>query len=254
VSVAVPGTVQHQELMQASAMRWGRVDLRALLRGGELPLLVGNDATLAGVAEARAAPGAGARAVLYLTVEVGIGGVLVVDGRPVTGATGAGGEFGHLPFADAALRCPCGARGCWDLAVDGRAMARHLGEAAPSNARTYARAVLDRAPGDRAARRAVEACAAALGAGSAALVNALDPDVVALGGLAPSVRAQGAAAFAAAYRRGLMAFRRSAPPPVRAAAHGDGGALRGAAEVGLDALLTEEGLAAWAAGAPPAPA
>ena len=245
VSVAVPGTVQHQELMQASALRWGRVDLRALLAGGGVPLLVGNDATLAGVAEARAGAVAQARAVLYLTIEVGIGGVLVVDGRPMTGATGAGGEFGHLPFADPRLRCPCGARGCWDLAVDGRAMARHLGDASPADARTYARAVLDRAGRERPARAAVQACAAALGAGTAALVNALDPDLVTLGGLAVAVLAAQAGAFQTAYRRGLMAFRRAAPPRVEPASRGEDGALHGAAEVGLDALLTEEGLGAW---------
>jgi hypothetical protein len=69
--------------------------------------------------------------------------------------------------------------------------------------------------------------------------------VVTLGGLAVPVFAAQPAAFRAAYQRGLMAFRRAGPPPVRAAWHGEDGALHGAAEVGLDALLTEEGLAAW---------
>ncbi|HKE15098.1 MAG TPA: ROK family transcriptional regulator [Kofleriaceae bacterium] len=249
VSVAVAGTVQEQRLMQASTLGWGEVDLRPLLRGAGLPLLVGNDATLAGVAEARGGAGAHARAVLHLIVEVGIGGILVVDGRPVTGATGAGGEFGHVPLGGggARLRCPCGARGCWDVQVDGRALARHLGQRAPANARTYARAVLDRAGSDRAARRAADACAAALGSGTAALVNALDPDVVTLGGLAVPLHARSLQAFRRAYAAGLMTFRRTRPPEVRHAAHGEDGPLQGAAEVGLDAILTEAGLAAWAA-------
>jgi predicted NBD/HSP70 family sugar kinase len=263
VSVAVAGTVQDQRLVQASTLGWGRVDLTVLVRGptgpdspgsrsrtavrrGGVPLLVGNDATLAGVAEARGGAGASARAVLHLIVEVGIGGVLVVDGDPVTGATGAGGEFGHVPFGDSRLRCPCGARGCWDILVDGRALARHLGQPAPRNARSYARAVFDRAAGDRAARRAVERCAAALGAGAAGLVNALDPDVVTLGGLAIPLARGAPAAFERAYRSGLMAFRRRSPPEVRPAFHGEDGALQGAVEVGLDAILTDEGLAAWA--------
>jgi predicted NBD/HSP70 family sugar kinase len=246
VSVAVAGTVQDHELVQAASMRWGEVDLGILVRGMTVPLIAGNDATLAGVAEARGGAGAEARAVLHLIVEVGIGGILVVGGHPVTGATGAGGEFGHLPFGNARLRCPCGARGCWDMLVDGRALARHLGEPAPANARTYARAVIDRARSDPAARRAVASCAAALGSGIAGLVNALDPDRVTLGGLAIPLHRSATSAFRAAYKAGLMTFRRRAPPEVWPAFHGEDGALHGAAEVGMDRILTEDGLASWA--------
>jgi predicted NBD/HSP70 family sugar kinase len=246
VSVAVAGTVQQQQLVQASTLGWGEVDLRPLLRGATLPLLVGNDATLAGVAEARGGAGVDARAVLHLIVEVGIGGILVVDGNPVVGATGAGGEFGHVPLGGSELRCPCGARGCWDIQVDGRAMARHLGKRAPANARSFARAVLGRAASDRAARRAVDMCAAALGSGTAGLVNALDPDVVTLGGLAMPLHQAAPRSFQRAYTSGLMAFRRRRPPEVRHAFHGEDGILQGAAEVGIDVILTEAGLAAWA--------
>ena len=246
VSVAVAGTVQDHELVQAATLRWGPVDLRTLVRGAAVALIVGNDATLAGVAEARGGAGAHARAVLHLIVEVGIGGILVVGGHPVTGATGAGGEFGHIRFGEATLRCPCGARGCWDMLVDGRALARHLGEPAPANARTYARAVIDRARSDAAAQRAVATCAAALGSGIAGLVNALDPDMVTLGGLAIPLYGTATRAFRTAYRSGLMAFRRRSPPEVRPAFHGEDGALYGAAEVGMDRILTEDGLASWA--------
>jgi predicted NBD/HSP70 family sugar kinase len=247
ISVAVAGTVQDQHLVQASTLGWGRVDFAPLRGGASLPLLVGNDATLAGVAEARGGAGARHRAVLHLIVEVGIGGILVVHGDPVTGATGAGGEFGHVPFGDSSLRCPCGARGCWDILVDGRAMARQLGDRAPANARTYARGILDRAATDARARRAVAECAAALGRGTAGLVNALDPDVVTLGGLAAPIHGTAPAAFRRAYEAGLMTFRRERPPEVRPGLHGEDGVLQGAAEVGLDRILTEEALAEWAA-------
>lgn len=250
ISVSVTGTVQDQQLVQASTLGWGEVDLSVLVdphrRGTALPLLVGNNATLAGVAEARGGAGTSARVVLHLTVEVGIGGILVVGGDPVTGATGAGGEFGHVPFGDSRVPCPCGSRGCWDIFVDGRALARHLGEPAPPNARTYARAVLDRAATDRAARRAVDKCAAALGTGTAGLVNALDPDVVTLGGLGVALQQTSPGWFRRAYLSRLMSFRRQHPPEVRPASHGEDGSLQGAAEVGLDRILTEDGLAAWA--------
>jgi len=210
-------------------------------------LLPGNDATLAGLAEARTGAAVGAGAALHLMVEVGIGGAFTVDGRPSTGAHGAAGEYGHQPYGDRSLFCPCGARGCWDLAVDGRALARHLGAPAPADPRAYARRVLDRAPGDAAARRALAEVAAALGAGIGALVNVHDPDTVTLGGLAAPLRAAAPQRFAAAYTDGLMAFHRGQPPPVVDAVHGDDGALHGAAILALDEVTSEAALAGWSA-------
>ncbi|MFG1876439.1 ROK family protein [Sphaerisporangium sp. NPDC049003] len=246
VSLAVAATFVDGHLVQASSLGWGPVDLTGLIAGSGLPLLVGNDATLAGVAEARTGSASGAATALHLLVEVGIGGALIVGGHPVTGAGGAGGEYGHIPFGDRRLRCPCGARGCWDLEVDGRALARHLGEPPPADPHTYMRDVLDRAPRDAAARRAVAAVARALASGIAGLVNAHAPDVVTLGGFAGPLRAAAPAEFGEAYAEGLMTFRRAQPPPVLDAAHGDEGALRGAVAVGLDHVTSEAALASWA--------
>ncbi|GAB3981370.1 ROK family transcriptional regulator [Actinoallomurus acanthiterrae] len=247
VSVAIAGTVQRGRVVQSSVLGWDAVDLAAPAVDPRVPLLIGNDATLAGLAEARQGVATGASTVLHITVEVGVGGTLVVDGRPVDGATGAGGEFGHLPFGDPDLRCPCGARGCWDLVVDGRAIARHLGDPPPRDPRTYAEQALARAPADPRVRAAIGRTARGLGAGLAGLINAMDPAVVTLGGLADSLRAAAEPEFTAALADGLMRFRRANPPPVVAAALGRDGALHGAVVTALDHVLTEDGLAAWAA-------
>ncbi|WP_200842043.1 ROK family transcriptional regulator [Actinomadura sp. K4S16] len=244
VSACVAGTVSGTTVVQASGMGWRDVDLEPLRPPG-IPLLVGNDASLAGLAEARRGAGAGTRVVLHLTVEVGVGGILVVDGRPVDGATGAGGEFGHMPFGDPSLRCPCGADGCWDLEVDGRAMARALGRPEPRDPRTAAGQVIAAAASDPAARAAVETAAHALGRGVGALANALDPGVVTLSGLATELAETAPAALEAGYASALMRYRRPAPPPVLSSTLGRQGPLTGAADAAFDALLTEDGLDAW---------
>ena len=114
VGVALPGTISAGRLLQASHLGWQDLDIAAALRlDAGLPVLVGNDATLGGVAEARRGGGRGAALALHLTVEVGIGGALLDHGRPIGGSTGTGGEFGHLPFGDPARPCPCG--GSWLL-------------------------------------------------------------------------------------------------------------------------------------------
>ena len=244
LGLAAPAPLSDDVFVRATELDWGTVDpdgLVAWLGEPAIPVLPGNDATLAGLAEARTGAAVGAGTALSLTVEVGIGGTLLLDGRPQLGAHGAAGEYGHMPFGDPAIACPCGAWGCWGPELDGRALARHLGADPPADPRTYAAQVLDRADaGDDAAVRAVARVSAALGRGVAGLVNAHDPDVVVLGGLAPRLRGP---AFDDAYRCGLMGYRRADPTPVRDGVHGDDAALHGAVALALDDVTSAEGLA-----------
>ncbi|HEY3556807.1 MAG TPA: ROK family transcriptional regulator [Kribbella sp.] len=245
VTLAVPGTVRDNHLMQAPTLEWAELDLAQVTANVDVPLLAGNDATLSGVAEARTGAAAGAGTAVHLIIEVGIGGTLLIDGVPAQGVSGAGGEYGHMPFGDRSRTCPCGARGCWDLEIDGRALARHLKQPTPDDPVAYAEEVLRRT--DRAARAAVTRVVTALGYGIAGLVNAHDPDVVTIGGLAIPLRAAAEDAFAAAYESGLMTFHRGSPPPVLAATHQPDGPLRGAAALALDQLTSEPAIAAWVA-------
>jgi predicted NBD/HSP70 family sugar kinase len=254
VSVSVAGTFSDARLVQFTTTGWSEGDLSNLL--ADLPdpvdvdLLLGNDATLAGLAEARTGAARGAGTALHLLVAVGLGGTLVVNGEPVTGAQGAAGEYGHVPFGDPTLSCPCGAMGCWGLTVDGLALARHLGDPAPADPVDYANHLLDRyridGASDVAMRTAFDTVAAALGSGIGGLVNLHDPDVVTLGGLAGPLRAASPEAFESAYRDGLMAFRKGSAPPIRDGVHGDDGPLHGAAARGIDRVVTEAALAQWA--------
>jgi predicted NBD/HSP70 family sugar kinase len=250
VSISVAGTVSDARLVQFTTRGWTDVDLSVLTAdlsdGGDVvPLLVGNDATLAGLAEARSGAARGAGTALHLLVAVGLGGTLVVNGEPVTGAHGAAGEYGHVPFGDRTMVCPCGARGCWDLSVDGRALARHLDDPPPDDPVGYVYDVLGR-PADDRTRLAFASIAAALGAGIGGLVNLHDPEVVTLGGLAVPLRAAAPQAFEDGYRDGLMAFRKSSAPPVRDGVYGDDGPLHGATAWALDQVTTEVALAQWA--------
>lgn len=245
VSVAVAGTVRGTKVVQASGLRWRDVSLEPLRPRPGLPLLVGNDATLAGLAEARRGAGKHARVVLHVIVAVGVGGVLVVDGVAVDGTTGAGGEFGHLPFGDPARSCPCGARGCWDLEVGGRAMARVLGERPPRNPRTRAEQVIADAVNDQVSQSAVDATAQALGRGIGGLVNATDPDIVTLSGLAVDIMRTAPDELESGYRDALMRFHRSSPPALATTTLGPDSHLTGAIDRAFDLVLTPDGLDAW---------
>jgi predicted NBD/HSP70 family sugar kinase len=230
LGIGGPGLVVDERYLTAPGLGWTDVDLAAVWPGSGL-VVADNDATLAALAESTRGAAVGARLALHLRVDAGLGGALVEDGRLVAGAGGTAGEFGHLPMGDPAVHCPCGASGCWGTAVDGGALARLLGEPEPPDPVTYARQVLARAgTGNGAARAAVAVAAQALGRGIAGLVNALDPDVVTLGGLGADLLAAAPDDLDAACRAGLMRFRRATPPPVVRARLDEDGPLTGAAE------------------------
>lgn len=250
LAVSLPGTVHGGRLVVAPGLGWSDVDLSRLrppdLAG--LPLVTGNDATLAGAAEHRRGAAAGRSSALHLHLDHGIGGVLIDAGRPVLGAAGTSGEFGHLPIGSPQRRCRCGAHGCWNTALDPAAAARALRRPAPAAAdgiAFVAGVLADARRGDGPALRVAAALGGALGRGVAGLVNALDPEVVTVGGLGVELLDAGGPAVADAYRGGLMTLRATDPPPVLPARLGADGPLLGAADAAFDTVLTPEGLAAW---------
>ncbi|WP_432535557.1 ROK family protein [Kineococcus arenarius] len=232
LGVAVPGLVHDGHVLDAPILGWRDLDLRAALAADGEAFVAGNDATLAAVGEARRGAATGAAVHLHLHVDAGLGGAVTTGGRPLEGAHGLAGEFGHVPFGDPAVRCPCGARGCWGTTLDGSAFARALGEVPPRDPVSYAQRALDRAAGgDEDALRAARAVGTALGRGTGGLVNALDADLVTLGGLAARLLQVVPDQVRGACEDGLVRFRRSPPPPLVAAALGDEGPLTGAAEL-----------------------
>ncbi len=235
LGLAVPGTVSPADRLDAATLLWRDIDLRELWP--DAPVFVArNDASLAAAAESRRGAAVGASVALHLHVEAGLGGAVVDHGTVLAGATGAAGEFGHMPFGDPAVVCPCGAHGCWGTAVDGTALARLLGRPAPRDHVAYARRLITTAT-DPAERAAVESVAARLGRGIAGLVNGVDADLVTLSGLGIDLLAHARPQVEAAYRAGLMAYRRDDPPRVVPAALGDDGPVAGAAEEAWAALL-----------------
>ena len=172
--------------MHAPNLGWHDVDLSALWPryDQDVPLIAGNDATFAAIAESRHGVGSGAGTMVYLHIESGIGGAIVVGDRVVLGATGTAGEFGHMPFGDPGQRCRCGAMGCWNTSVDGYALARAQHDSPPADEVSYIRRMLAATRArEPEATGAVQAAARSLGRGAAGLVNALDPHLITVGGL-----------------------------------------------------------------------
>ena len=116
VGVAVVGVVRRIDgfVSMAPNLGWRDVPLGERLARAldtHVPVSVANDADLGALAEfAGALPSA--EHVLFIHGEVGAGGGLIVDGRPLTGVAGYGGEVGHIPVNPNGVACRCGSVGC----------------------------------------------------------------------------------------------------------------------------------------------
>lgn len=88
------------------------------------PVTLENDANAAALAEAWQGAGRGGRAVLYVSLGIGIGAGLVLDGRVWSGPSGFAGEIGHLHVDMDGVPCGCGAKGCLETIAGAAGWAR----------------------------------------------------------------------------------------------------------------------------------
>jgi glucokinase len=154
-----------------------------------LPVAMDNDGNAAAIAEWQVGAGRGARNMVMLTLGTGIGGGLVLDGKPFRGATGAGAELGHIVLEFGGPPCGhgCDGHGHFEALASGSAAdaeaVRLFGTGATGeNLVSRARA------GDTTARAAMAELGQRLGAGIASLINVFEPELVVLGGGFASAR------------------------------------------------------------------
>jgi glucokinase len=162
-----------------------------------MPVVIDNDANLALLAEHRFGAARAARNAAMLTIGTGIGGGLVIEGRLYRGTTGAAGELGHIVIQADGPRCQgnCPNRGCVESLASGTAIAREglaAAERAPDSALGRARAAGEAVDGtlvteaalegDETAREVIALVGRRSGVALSSLANALEPDVVVIGG------------------------------------------------------------------------
>ncbi|MFF0725318.1 ROK family protein [Streptomyces sp. NPDC004134] len=222
---------------------WAGTALRdELSRRLGAPVAVDNDVHAHALGETWRGAAAGRAHVLLVAAGTGIGGSLILGGRPHRGARSAAGHLGHLPVPAAAGRpCACGGTGHAEAVASGPAMAaeygRRAGQAAGEGAaagRGLAAVAERAAAGDAVAVAVLTEGAVALGEAVGGLVNALDPELVLVTG--------GVSRCGPVWWRPLRAAiaATALPPladvPVVPGGLGDDAALLGAARLALETV------------------
>lgn len=169
-----------------------------LTRRLERTVAVINDGSAAALGEQRVGAGHGRSNVVMFTIGTGVGGGIVIGGELVVGANGFAGELGHVIVERGGRRCPCGNRGCVEAYASGRSIgelaaerlatdtaASQLRDGEKVDGAAVSRAAAD---GDPLATALLHEVGSWLGIAIASCVNALDPEVVLVGGgAAPAV-------------------------------------------------------------------
>ncbi len=192
--VGVPGAVDGDNVvLQAVNLGWKNLEGgRILSERTGFPVAFGNDANVAALGEAWQGGGRGFRNLLLVTLGTGVGGGILIDGRILTGATGAGGEIGHLHLVDGETEpCGCGQYGCFEeyasatgaVRVARRLLAETDEDSALRGRDFTCRDIFEAAAaGDALAKRATERYGEYLGKGLAICASVLNPEAIVLGG------------------------------------------------------------------------
>ena len=249
VGIAVAGIVSRAGGIVRFAPNLGWVDVPLGERLADalalpVPVEVANESDLGALAEFRRGAARGADDVLYVHAEVGVGGGIIVDGRPLDGVGGYGGEIGHMPVNPAGRACRCGSTGCWETEVGEGALLARAGYPLDGGRAALDAVIADATAGRPEALAAIETTGFWLGLGLGGLVNILNPRRVVLGGLLARIHpfvddivARGLDRFALVAPRQLVS--------VVPSTLGVDAPLVGAAELAFEPLISDP--AAWLA-------
>ncbi|HEX5375387.1 MAG TPA: ROK family protein [Solirubrobacterales bacterium] len=246
VGVGSPGDADERTGMVSAARNlpgWeGSFPLAAALReelGTEVR--VGNDVQVATEAEFHLGAGQEFQSLIGVFWGTGVGGGLVLDGKPWLGR-GAAGEIGHMVVQRDGAKCPCGRKGCMEAyagrgAMEAEAQREHEKGVKTDLFKLMHKHGKDRLTsgiwqraldhGDHLAEKLVDRAIEALGTGIASAVNLLDPEAVIIGG-GLGVRFGERYMEPLAKEMGKHLFVDERPPAVRVASLGDLGGAVGA--------------------------
>ncbi|HZB23824.1 MAG TPA: ROK family protein [Gaiellaceae bacterium] len=180
IGMGVPSTVDQKTGRAVSSVNIPLKDvpLRDLMKQRfDIPCGIDNDANAAAIGEWQVGAGKGTRDMVMLTLGTGVGGGLILNGRPYRGSAGAAAELGHMVIEHDGRPCQgtCTGRGHIEAYATGVAAGKDWG----SDSRDLLAKAHD---GDEGALELLRSIGHRLGSAIGTLVNIFDPEVVVIGG------------------------------------------------------------------------
>lgn len=195
IGVGAPGAVDEEGTLVGGAVNigWDVFNIPKVLSAYiNVPVKAANDANAAAFGEMWQGGGKGCNNMVAVTLGTGVGGGIIVNGRLLTGAAGAGGEIGHIHIEDNETEeCGCRNRGCLEQYASATGIVRLARrrlqkDDKPSVLREgslSAKSVFDAVKAqDEVAIEIAEQFGEYLGKGLAAVANVVNPEIFVIGG------------------------------------------------------------------------
>ncbi len=154
-------------------------------------VLLENDATAAAIGEHWKGASQGVSSSICLTMGTGVGGGLIIDGKPLRGIDGTAGEIGHICVEPFGVPCACGSNGCLEQYASATAVVRITEELIASGKQSsltgmggYSSHDVYNAglAGDAVAQEVFSTVGFYLGVALGGLINVLNPEAIVIGG------------------------------------------------------------------------
>ncbi|MBQ3603561.1 MAG: ROK family protein [Clostridia bacterium] len=200
IGIGTPGSVDKAKgvIEFANNLDFNHVPAKDLLAEnlGMDKIYIDNDANCAALGEALAGAGKGKDSFVAITLGTGVGSGIVIDGKLVVGCNYAAGEMGHMVICMDGEQCNCGRRGCWERYASATALIAQTKDMMKKNVdsimwdlvddnilRVSGRTAFDAMrKGDAAGKAVVDNYIRYISVGLVNVINALQPDVICIGG------------------------------------------------------------------------
>lgn len=196
IGIGLPGAVDDNNVLVGGAVNigWGVFNVAEAMQAHiNVPVKAANDANAAAFGELWQGGGKGCSNMVAVTLGTGVGGGIVVGGKLITGATGAGGEIGHIHIEDNETElCGCKNKGCLEQYASATGIVRlakrrlakdDQASVLRSVSELSAKAVWDAVKeGDEVAIQIAKQFGEYLGKGLAAVAGVVNPEKFVIGG------------------------------------------------------------------------
>lgn len=194
VGIGVPAPVKADGIVKNTVnLGWKYKEVKTEMEAlSGLRTEVGNDANVAALGEMWLGAGKGQENMIMVTLGTGVGGGIIVEGKPLVGAHGAGGEIGHICMNyEETDHCGCGNTGCLEQYASATGIVRLAEKRLAQDERetvlreepVSSKSIFDALKaGDEVAADIVEEFSRYLGYGLANLAAVTDPSVIVIGG------------------------------------------------------------------------
>lgn len=198
IGFGIPGYIDRYGRANCVNLNWEKVDFIQKLKEtfSGVNIFAQNDATVAGLAESRFGSTKEHDTSVVITLGTGVGGAIIINGKPFSGAHGVGSEIGHMMIGEGWYKCNCGNTGCFETYCSATAIIKYaqkiISEGEDSLildmcnkdiSNINAKMVFDAYnQNDEVAQKVIARFKNYLAKGIANIVNTIDPGIIAIGG------------------------------------------------------------------------